>query len=83
MRQIDPPRINKGVYRHYKGKLYDVLDVARHSETDEWYVVYRAHDVDEGHVWVRPYHMFFEIMTLEGKTTPRFAHIRGENDSLA
>ncbi len=46
-----------GVYRHFKGALYQVLHIATHSETRERYVVYRAL-YGEGGVWVRPYEMF-------------------------
>jgi hypothetical protein len=41
-----------GTYRHYKGALYEVVDVARHSETEEWLVVYRALYGERG-LWVR------------------------------
>ena len=61
-----------GIYRHYKGQLYEVLDVAQHSETEEWLVVYRALYGDYG-LWVRPLAMFMESVTKEGSTQPRFA----------
>ena len=51
--------IQKGIYRHYKGNEYEVLMIARHSETEEEMVVYRALYGDYG-VWVRPYKMFVE-----------------------
>lgn len=75
---FDIPKINKGTYRHYKGNLYELIDVACHSETRDWYVVYRPLYDHEGapDTWVRPYHMFFELVTHEGKTIPRFAHVR-------
>lgn len=64
--------IPQGIYRHYKGNLYQVLHLARHSETEEWLVVYRALYDDFG-VWVRPLAMFTETVEIDGKTVPRFA----------
>lgn len=62
-----------GEYRHYKGNLYEVVGVARHSETLEEMVVYRAL-YGEGGLWVRPMGMFLENVTVDGKTVPRFAY---------
>lgn len=67
--------IKQGIYRHYKGNLYQVLHIARHSETNEWLVVYRALYDDYG-VWVRPLSMFCESMEIDGKTLPRFELIK-------
>lgn len=64
--------IQNGIYRHYKGNLYQVLHLARHSETEEWLVVYRALYGDYG-IWVRPLAMFTGTVTIDGKTIPRFA----------
>ena len=58
-----------GKYRHYKGNLYEVVGVARHSETLEEMVVYRAL-YGEGGLWVRPMGMFLENVTVDGKTVP-------------
>mgnify|MGYP003111407784 CR=1 FL=1 len=66
--------ITPGVYRHYKGPLYDVIGVARHSETEELLVVYRPQYGERG-LWVRPLSMFTEQVTVEGQTVPRFAWI--------
>ncbi|MEC4674732.1 MAG: DUF1653 domain-containing protein [Nitrospirota bacterium] len=63
--------IPPGRYRHYKGKDYQVLGCARHSETEEEYVVYRAL-YGEGGWWIRPKFMFHEIVNVEGKELPRF-----------
>jgi hypothetical protein len=63
--------IRPGRYRHYKGKEYTVLGVARHSETLEELVVYRQEYGDHG-LWVRPTGMFLGTIDLEGKTVPRF-----------
>ena len=54
----------KGVYRHFKGKRYELLDFARHSETQEWMVVYRALYGERG-VWVRPKAMFMSEVDRE------------------
>ncbi len=66
------PLVKKGIYQHYKGGRYEVLDVVRHSETTEPMVLYRHLD-DDGGTWVRPYTMFFEEIEKEGKKVPRFA----------
>ena len=63
-----------GLYRHYKGRHYQLLHVARHSETEELLAVYRALYGDFG-VWVRPLAMFSETVTLDGQNIPRFAYI--------
>lgn len=69
------PTLRPGRYRHYKGNDYLVLDVARHSETEEVLVVYRAL-YGEGGLWVRPHAMFLETVTLpEGAVVPRFVWI--------
>jgi hypothetical protein len=63
-----------GRYRHYKGKEYTVIGVARHSETEEELVVYRKEYDDHG-LWVRPLGMFLETVKVEGKTVPRFQYL--------
>ena len=63
-----------GRYRHYKGNEYTVLGVARHSETLEDMVVYRAEYGERG-VWVRPKEMFLEEVVVAGKTVFRFTYI--------
>lgn len=60
-----------GYYQHYKGKKYQVIGVARHSETLEKMVIYQAQYGDK-EFWVRPHEMFFEAIEIEGKTKPRF-----------
>lgn len=64
-----------GIYRHYKGNEYEVIGVAKHSETLEDYVVYRAL-YGEGGLWVRPLQMFEEQVTVDGKMVPRFAYVK-------
>jgi len=63
--------VQPGRYRHYKGHEYEVLGVARHSETEEKYVVYRALYGDGG-LWVRPREMFLETVLIDGRPCPRF-----------
>lgn len=72
MTSIPAPEIPAGRYRHYKGNTYEVIGVARHSETGEWLVVYRPEYGDSG-IWVRPAAMFIERVEQDGKTAPRFA----------
>ncbi|MDO4451178.1 MAG: DUF1653 domain-containing protein [Moraxella sp.] len=67
--------VKTGIYRHYKGNLYQMLHTARHSESQEWLVVYRALYGDYG-VWVRPLAMFCESVEIDGKTLPRFELIK-------
>ena len=64
--------IRPGRYRHYKGNHYEVIGVARHSETEEELVVYRKL-YDDGSLWVRPLDMFSEDVIVDGRTVPRFA----------
>ena len=66
--------IRIGKYRHFKGGEYEVLCLARHSETEETMVVYRAL-YGEGAVWVRPAAMWNETVEYEGKTCRRFAYL--------
>ncbi len=68
----------KGKYRHFKGNLYELVDLAHHSETQEAMVVYRALYGDHG-LWVRPLDMFFETIQRDGKTVSRFAYIGEES----
>lgn len=70
--------IKTGRYRHYKGNLYEVLGLAKHSETEEEHVVYRALYGD-GELWLRPKGMFFETVISDGREVPRFAYIEDEN----
>jgi len=62
-----------GFYRHFKGNRYLVIDVAKHSETRESHVVYRALYGDKG-LWIRPLEMFDEMIERDGKTLKRFQH---------
>ena len=66
--------IKPGRYRHCQGKEYEGLGVARHSETEEELVVYRALYGDFG-LWVRPVSMWNETVERDGKTFRRFTYI--------
>lgn len=66
--------IKPGRYRHFKGNEYRVLYLARHSETEEWMVVYQALYGDRG-IWVRPASMWNETVERDGKTYQRFTYI--------
>lgn len=66
--------IEPGRYRHYKGNDYEVIDMARHSETLQAMVVYRALYGECG-LWVRPAAMFAENVVVDGKTVPRFERL--------
>lgn len=69
--------LETGLYRHYKGKLYEVIGTARHSETLEELVVYKATYQPEGqNLWVRPLKMFVEMVMVEGEEVKRFEKIK-------
>jgi hypothetical protein len=65
------PPTPPGRYHHYKGGEYEVIGVARHSETLEPLVVYRPLYNATG-LWVRPHAMFFETIVVDGRAVPRF-----------
>jgi len=65
----------KGIYRHYKGNLYEVIGLARHSETLEEMVVYKAlyeNEFGAESLWVRPLSMFTEQVQIDDQSVPRF-----------
>ena len=64
----------KGIYKHYKGNLYELIDVANHSETLEKMVVYRAL-YGEQELWVRPASMWDETVDVNGKKVKRFEFV--------
>lgn len=65
-----------GIYRHYKGKTYKVHDLARHSESLEWLVIYEClYENPSAKIWVRPLGMFLEEIMVDGKMRPRFEYI--------
>ena len=72
--------IEPGIYRHFRTRnTYEVIGVARHTETMETMVVYRAlyesPEFGPDAIWVRPLAMFTENVTLDGKTIPRFTRV--------
>jgi len=73
------PQIKLGKYCHYKGKEYEVLGIARHSETDESLVIYKAlydsKEFGENALWARPLDMFLEKVLIDGKEVPRFEYL--------
>lgn len=71
-----------GLYRHYKGGLYEVLATVRHSETLEPMTLYRALYGERG-LWVRPAAMFRETVVIDGVEQPRFARCSGQEQQAA
>ncbi len=67
--------LQPGIYRHFKGNLYQVFYVAKHSETQEDMVVYKALYGEQG-MWVRPLAMFDETIERDGKTIKRFEFVQ-------
>jgi hypothetical protein len=82
MLETDPlpplPPITPGLYEHYKGMRYQVHGVARHSETLEPLVIYRAL-YGEAALWVRPYEMFMGNVVINDVNKPRFALIEPQD----
>jgi hypothetical protein len=74
------PEARLGRYRHYKGGEYEVVGVVRHSETCEPLVLYRALYGERG-LWVRPYAMFFEHGSFDGRVQPRFSMVDAAIDA--
>ncbi|MDR9467957.1 DUF1653 domain-containing protein [Marinospirillum sp.] len=73
--QSQPPvAIKPGLYRHFKGADYEVLHLARHSESEEWLVIYRQ-CYGDGSCWARPLKLFAETVEVEGEPVPRFEYL--------
>jgi hypothetical protein len=75
-------QIQKGLYEHYKGKRYEVIDIAIHTETQETLVIYKAlykGDFPEGTLWARPLAMFKEAVPVNGCLVPRFRYLLKAN----
>lgn len=72
--------VQKGIYEHYKGKRYEVVGIAKHSETLEDLVVYRPLYETEVSVdfWVRPLAMFTEVIVIDGRKIPRFSFVKNK-----
>ena len=73
-------KIKLGKYKHYKGKYYEVIGLARHSETLEELVIYKAlyasAEFGKNSLWARPKKMFFEMLSIDGKQVPRFSFVK-------
>lgn len=69
-----------GTYRHYKGNQYEVIGFAKHSETLEDMIIYRAL-YGEGGTWVRPLSMWDNPIKVDGKTVKRFEYVGAPDDS--
>lgn len=75
---MNKPKIG-GIYKHYKGNLYEVIDIVRHSETNEEMVLYKPlYEIKDfpGQMWVRPLTMFLENIEKGGEKMPRFELIK-------
>lgn len=70
--------MKKGIYRHFKGGMYEVLGIAIHSETEEEMVIYRC--LKNNSLWVRPKKMWEEKIEREGKIYQRFIYIGDNNE---
>lgn len=77
-------KVKLGLYRHHKGKFYDVIGTAHHSETFEEFVIYRAKftskEFGKNALWARPKTMFMEKVEINGKKVPRFKYIGKKED---
>jgi predicted house-cleaning noncanonical NTP pyrophosphatase (MazG superfamily) len=71
---MDQATFKLGFYRHFKGGTYEILEVAKHSESGEPFVIYR-HD---GQWWARPMELFIQTVERDGKTMPRFEYLGNE-----
>jgi len=67
--------LKKGKYKHFKGNVYELLFIAKHSETMEDMVIYRSIN-DESKIWERPISMWGETVEYQGKTVARFTYIK-------
>lgn len=68
-------QVQPGIYRHFKGNLYKVMGMAKHSETLEDMVIYQALYGEFG-IWVRPASMFFETIEHQGQAVDRFTFFK-------
>ncbi len=74
--------VKKGIYRHFKGNLYEVLEVGTHSETQEQQVVYRALYGERG-IWIRPLAMFLDTVECDGNSCKRFTWIESSDGTVS
>lgn len=72
-KNIEMNEIKTGLYKHYKGNIYEVIGIAKHSETLEKMVVYKAtYQIEGENLWVRPLSMFTETVMVDGIEVKRF-----------
>ena len=70
-------KIKTGLYKHYKGNLYTIIGIVKHSETLEDLVLYEClYDNPQSKLWVRPLKMFLEEVEVDGKKLPRFDFVK-------
>lgn len=78
--QAEKHIIPGALYRHYKGDMYEVIDIARHTESLEVCVVYRAlynsPEFGDNALWIRPLDMFLETVNYQGEMVPRFQQVK-------
>lgn len=74
--------IEPGIYEHYKGNRYQVIGIARDTETDEDSVIYRPLYESEVAYWSRPYAMFMDTVSVNGVIAPRFKKIDSDGPQL-
>ena len=78
------PEIKLGLYRHHKGKLYNVTGGAKHSETLEDVVTYEClYENEISSTWVRPLYMFLETIEKDGREVPRFEYLGNKKGKLS
>lgn len=67
--------IENGLYQHYKGNYYQVIGIAKHTETEELFVVYASRYRSSTEYWIRPYAMFTDMIVIDDITIPRFRRV--------
>ncbi len=72
--QLEKPSLKIGKYRHFKGNKYQVIDLVKHSETEEWLVLYKPLYGDRS-LWVRPFALFSEKVHRQGEWVKRFQYV--------
>jgi len=72
--------VKLGKYKHYKGNMYNVIGIGRHSETLEEFVIYQAlydsKEFGKNQIWIRPKKMFLKNVIINGKEVPRFEFVK-------
>ena len=73
-------RLKPGLYRHFKGGLYKVMEVATHSEDEQLLVIYQALYGEKGY-WARPLAMFTELVEYQGSQQARFSYCADQSET--